>query len=492
MQYFIGLDLGSSSTKGIICNTRGESIAFASRSHGDTSLYTGWQEQDAELTWYRESVQIVQALLRSSSVPVDRIVRIGITGCVPAMILIDTQGKLLRPAILHTDVRAQEELDSMRSLGLDVHHGHLLPKLLWVKNHEKQIFKMIHAVLLPHTFMVYRLTGNIFCDSDSAAIHGDIFQEQKHIWNRELLEKISIPHEIFPQIISSTTIAGNLLPGVAHEFGLSEQTQVVVGTGDSFATLLGTGICEPREVMFYWGTSGTRVYTEESPASYIEGPHFSARKARFVGKFFSCGESLHHMQRLLGGKSFAILDKEAEALKDSTNLWYIPQKKQQLLVSGQAQASHIIGLQPMHSAAHIYRAVLEGIAFASMETFYDMPTRIDHIHLCGGGARSVLTRTIVATLAPCPVWYDPQSEAAKGIALLACLAAKDPSEHYLTLRLWRDSSNRKRVEPKDSIADIYREKLMIFTNISQGIDTIDGRFSYNRKQGGEKCVLPHR
>jgi xylulokinase len=423
----IGLDIGSSSTKGVLVDRNGSMLAATSRQHATSHPHPGWHEQAADAVWWQESISIIHELLARGTAAPAEVDWIGVTGLVPGLCLLDSHGQSLRPAILHSDTRADAELAMIRQYNPTVHHGQLTPKLLWVQRHEPAVFAAIQSVLVPHSFIVYRLTGVLSCDYDTATIHGGIFDDGQLQWDQPACASLGIPLRMLPQPMPADIPAGQLTAESARILGLTEATRVIVGTGDSFATLIGSGINQPNATMLYWGTSGTRIRTIKPPDTYTGGPYFNGGKADFVGSIFSCGGSLDHLRRLLGHPDLPSLNAMAGTIQPGADgLLYIPHLKQQCSADTTGAADHLLGLSDTHGPAHLYRALLEGIAFTSVSELL----HLEHPHgvrVCGGAAACDLLRSMVAALLRQPVYYNPQASAALGITLLAAAAMKRES-----------------------------------------------------------------
>ena len=471
----IGLDIGSSSTKGMLVDRTGRLLAFASRNHETTRLHPGWQEQDALTLWWGECIGIIRELQAKVGTKPAEIRRIGVTGFVPGLCLPDARGNPVRSGILHTDTRADEELAEIRRRYPGVHHGLLLPKLLWVRKHEPELFGSAISALVPHSFIVFKLTGKTSCDNDSASIYGALFDEKKLRWDSAACAEFGISQRMLPEPFPATSNIGPLTGTAAELTGLTTSTEVIVGTGDSFTSLLGTGIRDAHELMLYWGTSGTRIYTRDSPAHYLDGPYFNGGKAEFVGTIFSCGESLNHVKTLVGDIPWKTLDASAESIPPGAeNLFYFPHLKQQASSESLASADHIIGLRDKHSAGHLHRALLEGIAFTSVMELSALE-RIDRIHVCGGAASCGELRTILATVLKMPVHYSPDSSAALGIALLASFPLQDEPSFLQTSREWFRQGNRSASfaqEPREEWIGTYEHKLETFSSLRKGLLSI--------------------
>ncbi len=404
------------------------------------------------------------------------IIRIGVTGFVPGICLLDVEGDLLRPAILHTDTRADQEMARINRLYPGVHHGHLVPKLAWVRDHESEIFRSVASVLAPHSFIVFKLTGKICCDHDTATVYGALFDEASLNWDESACADLGVPSRILPRTYPAMRTMGPISSDVAGLLGLTTGTEVIVGTGDTFATLLGTGIRGAHELMLYWGTSGTRVYTWTDPADYLAGPYFGEGKAGFIGSIFSCGESIDRMRALMGNHPWKELDSMAEGVAPGAeNPFFMPHLMQRSFSGSLSAADHVIGLRDSHTPGHLYRAILEGIAYTSALDLASLE-RIDRVHVCGGAASSRLARTILATVLRKPVRYNPESSAALGIALIAALSVVGCGDFAHLSREWFEGRREEMTVLQEPIADwmdSYEESMRAFVSLREGLLSLD-------------------
>ena len=139
--YLIGFDIGTLSSKAVLTDLQGNVVEKFQREHDIQVKYPGWQEESMEM-WWEEFCQAVSCFLEKENVPAEQIRAVGVTGLIPALCAVDREGNAIRSAMLHTDVRAEHELQEIQEkLSPAVTHGHMLPKILWVKAHEPENFK---------------------------------------------------------------------------------------------------------------------------------------------------------------------------------------------------------------------------------------------------------------------------------------------------------------------------------------------------------------
>ena len=240
-------------------------------------------------------------------------------------------GSVVRNAMLHTDVRAEEELlEINEKLPVQITHGHMLPKILWVKKHELENYQKISKVMVPHGFIAYKLTGKETIDYDAASMIGGVFDEESLSWKPEVIESFGLNPEILPELNPANGVIGSVSAACAAETGLSEKTKVITGVGDTFASMLGGGAYNAKHFMIYLGTSGTSMYAEGSPKEYVACPHYGDGKAHFAGRIFSFGESILHLRNNLRYDNWDDLNCHLDEIEPGTEgLWYFPHYKLQ-------------------------------------------------------------------------------------------------------------------------------------------------------------------
>ncbi len=419
--YLIGFDLGSHSTKGVLISEDGISLASRSLEHYTNMPEPGWQEQDPD-RWWEEFKEISKTLLSESNVNPDQVKAVGITGFVPGMVMLDKDDRSIRPALMHTDTRAGSQLKYINGiLESPISHGFLLPKLMWVMDNEKKNYSRISKILVPHSFIVQRLTGRYSCDTDTATIFGGVYNGSGKEWSWQICTKLGIEKNILPDIYNADSIVGTISQNAAVLTGLAEGTPVIAGTGDTFAALLGCGAVLHGDMMVYLGTSGTQLFIDGELRDFIHGPHFGSGRAEFTGRIISCGDSMQHYREILGFRDWAIPDKEALGINPgSDGLFAFPhlkQKRDTELSEGDRET--IFGLERSHTPWHIYRAVMEGIAYNLKTSFLDYESKVKRLILSGGGARSRVFREIIGGILDTTVYFNQSGNGAIGVALLA-------------------------------------------------------------------------
>lgn len=256
---FLGLDLGTSSLKASLINADHKTLATAEVALWVNRPYTNWSEQDP-----REWIDALHKVFADLSAQADlsAVERIGLSGQMHGATLLDSNGAILRPCILWNDGRSQKQCEELMAhgdafitrAGNIAMPGFTAPKLLWVKEHEPEIFKQIATVLLPKDYLRYYLTGARISDpSDSC---GTLWMNpETRAWDSTLLAMGGMAIEQMPDIKEGPDITGVVKSDVANQLGIGE-IEVVAGGGDNACGALGLGVSQPGESFISLGTSG--------------------------------------------------------------------------------------------------------------------------------------------------------------------------------------------------------------------------------------------
>lgn len=423
-EYLIGFDIGTSSSKGILVDIHGTVLHHFKKNHDIEISHSGYQEMDMEI-WWKEFKMFINEIIEQKIVPTNEILAIGITGLVPGLCAIDKNGEPIQKSILHTDVRATEELSWINSkYGSELTHGTLLPKLIWLKNHEKENFEKIHKVMVPHGYLAYKLTGVHSFDHDTACIVGCVFDYENLEWKNDIIQQLGLKSSIFPKSCSANHVLGSVSPKTAEETGLSVSTKVIVGTGDTFSSMMGGGAYKDGHFMVYLGTSSTMVYAKGNPVNYMSIPHFGGKNADFIGKIQSFGESINHIKSLFQINDWEEMDTFlSQTEPGAEGLFFIPHHKQQNHNSFFGlDSEYIVGMTMKHEVKHIYRALIEGLAYNIKSNIIQSNIDISKINLCGGGALSNETCKIICDILGRDCHFSKKNETAIGIAIIAGFA----------------------------------------------------------------------
>jgi xylulokinase len=441
----LGIDVGTGGSRALLVDERGRVVASATVEHEPfASPQTGWAEQDAR-DWWRASERAVREVLSADGVRAEDVACVGLTGQMHGAVLLDESDEPLRPSIIWCDVRTHEQCRALTErVGAErliqlvsnpALEGFTLPKMLWVREREPEVWGRVRSVLLPKDYVRLRLTGEKATDVADAS--GTLlFDVSKRRWSDEMLELAGIDRGLLPRAYESQEVTGRVSAEGAKATGLREGTPVVAGAGDQAAGAVGMGIVRPGAVSATIGTSGVVFAATDRPALDPRGRvhtfcHAVPERWHVMGVTQGAGLSLRWFRDQFGaGKDdgrdpYERLGEEAAAVAPGADgvLWapYLMGERTPHL-DPHARAA-LVGLNASHRRAHVVRAILEGVAFSLRDTFTifeEMGVPVESIRLGGGGARSRVWRQIQADVYGREVELVEADEgAAYGAALLA-------------------------------------------------------------------------
>ena len=442
----IGVDASTTALKVIVWDRQGQVVSEGRQPIELEQPHPAWHEQPAE-GWRQAFCAASRAAL--SGIELERLAAVCIAHQRETFVLVDEQGQPLRPAIVWMDERARPLLAELVGIyGAEAFHrwtgkplsGNLLPgKLAWIRQHEPDVFQRIHKVLDVHAYLVHLLTGQ-FKTSYASADPMGLFDMQAGDWGGEVLAPLGMSAAQMPQAFAPGTILGEVSGTAERVCGMPEGLPVVAGLGDGQAGGLGANATHSGEAYLNLGTavvSGTltreyqtsrafRTHYAGIPGSYsletvILGGTYTIRW--FVEQF---GESFSQAGRV----TEEVLEGHARAVTPGTNgLMLVPYWNTALNPYWDAGASGImVGWRGLHTPVHMYRAILEGIAYeqrlatTGVEEAVGEPT--DRYIAFGGGARSSLWCQILADVTGKTVHLAHAPEAtALGAGILAASAS---------------------------------------------------------------------
>jgi xylulokinase len=446
----MGIDVGTGGSRAVLIDTAGKIVSSATVEHKPfISPQTGWAEQDPH-DWWRASAAAIRAAITKAAIPAEQIKAIGLSGQMHGAVMLDAADEVLRPAIIWCDQRSGEQCEkltanvgSSRLIELTCNPaltGFTLPKILWVRDHEPEIWQRVRSVLLPKDYVRFRLTGDKATDVADAS--GTLLLNvAARRWSDEMLDAAEIRSDLLPRVYESQEVTGSLSARAAEETGLRAGTPVVAGAGDQAAGAVGLGIVRPGMVSATIGTSGVVFAATNTPALDPKGRvhtfcHAIPERWHVMGVTQGAGLSLRWFRDQFGvlstdpsGDPYESLTAEAAQVPPGADglLWapYLMGERTPHL-DPLARAA-LVGLTASHTRAHVVRAILEGVAFSlkdSFEILKELNVPCETVRLGGGGARSELWRQIQADIYGQEVeTAEAEEGAAYGVAILAGVAA---------------------------------------------------------------------
>ncbi|MGJ3238613.1 MAG: xylulokinase [Anaerolineae bacterium] len=442
MAYFMGIDISTTSAKAVIIDESGAVIAVANTAQALSQPQPLWSEQDP-LAWWDGTVQSIRQALQEAGLSGADISAIGMTGQMHGLVMLDEQGEVLRPAILWNDQRTQEQCDEItRTIGASrlieltgnrALTGFTAPKILWVRQHEPDVYGRCAHILLPKDYLRYQLTGDFATDLAGAA-GTSLLNVAGRDWSQEVIEALDIPAAWLPKVHEGPEITGTISAIVASLTGLQAGTPVVGGGGDQAAGAVGMGCVTPQTIGVTVGTSGVvfaplDAYAYEPAGRLHAFCHSVPNQWHFMGVMLSAAGSLQwYRDTLAPDVSFdQLLDETREIPAGSEGLLFLPYLTGERTPHPDPLArGAFVGLTSRHTRAHMTRAVLEGVAFGLKDSFtlidqVGLPQEFE-VRISGGGAKSPIWQQIIADVLGAPlVNVNTPETGAFGAALLGAV-----------------------------------------------------------------------
>jgi xylulokinase len=494
MSHLLGIDVGTTGTRAIVLRPDGRVIGATTADHQPMQMpKPGWAEQGAE-DWWHAAIGAIRGALQTAGLKGRDIAAIGFSGQMHGVVLLDKTHAVLRPAIIWCDQRTQEQCDWITSrvgaarlislVSNPALTGFSAPKLLWVRDHEPEIYGRAAHFLLPKDYVRFKLTGEFATDVSDASgtLLLDVVNRR---WSEEMLKLLEIDTTILPGLYESTEITGQVTREAADLTGLIAGTRVVAGAGDQAASAVGNGIVSPGLTSATLGTSGVVFSYTEAPKFDPKGRvhtfcHAVPGKWHVMGVTQGAGLSLRWFRDQIGEVEscyarrasldpYDLIIEEAKTIPPgSDGLVFLPYLMGERTphLDPLARGSWF-GLTAAHTRGHLVRSILEGVAFSlrdSIEILKELGIPIDQIRASGGGSRSPLWRQIQADIYGKEVVTLEEAEgSAYGAAVLAGVGSKVyasvPEAASQTIQL------REHTAPDPNRSRFYDSLYQIYTRL---------------------------
>lgn len=482
MSLVLGLDIGTTSTVGILIRLPGEVAGLASRPVTFSAPAAGWAEEDPE-EWWRNACAITRELLSLPGVAARDVKAVGVTGMLPAVVLLDAEGRLIRPSIQQSDGRCGAEVEALRRevdeaaftqrAGNGVNQQLVTAKLRWIERHEPENFARIATVFGSYDFINWRLTGKRAAEQNWALEAGFVDLGTGEIAD-DLVALAHVPRAAVPPKSLSHAILGAVTPAAAEASGLAAGTPVIGGGADHIASALGAGIVAPGDVLLKFGGSvDVLVATDRAapdPRLYLDY-HLVPGLYMPNGCMATGGSALNwFVANFAGGlkaeaeargiSAHRRLDELAEAVPAGADgvavLPYFLGEKTP--IHDPAVRGLVSGLSLAHGLGHLWRALLESYGYAILhhvEVLRDMGHRPRRYLASDGGAASRVWMQIVADILQAPVErLTRHPGSCLGIAWTAAMGA-GLAEDWLGIT--RFAGMGETIRPDPANAAVYRE-----------------------------------
>ena len=399
MSCLLGLDIGTTSTIGILIDTEGGVLATASRPSALVSRHANWAEEDTEL-WWSNVCDLVPDLLRTARLDAGAIAAVGVTGMVPTVILLDGAGRPLRPSIQQNDARAVDEIEELKRLvdgddwfrrtGGSINQQVVAPKLLWLARHEPECFGQARTVMGSYDYITFRLTGAVSIEGNWA-LEAGFYNLAGDGLDEDLVRLGGISLDRLPPLRASGEPAGAVTRQAAEETGLVAGTPVVTGCADHIASAFVAGACDQGDLVVKFGGAGDIMLTCQRPVTdprmfidfhivpglYVSNGCMAASGSVLNWIVAQLGQAASEAAQAVGQTPHAWLDDQARDLPPGAGglvlLPYFLGEKTPL--HDPRAKGTLVGLGLHHELRHIWRAALESVAFGfrhHMDVFGEM------------------------------------------------------------------------------------------------------------------------
>jgi len=409
----LGIDIGTTGLKAVVLDPRVGVIAQTHRHHTLRSPHPGWAEEDPA-EWWETTCAAVRELVRQ--IPERSIAAVGVTGMVPAMVLLDEDGQVLRPAILMNDVRAAVEVEELRQAiapetffawtGGMPNQQNIEPRWRWLVKNEPDVIARTAHLCGSYDYIVHQLTG-LWSLERNWAVESGLYDIHHHGWMAEWLDRTGIRKDALPPVRLPSEIVGEVSDDAAAATGLAVGTPVVAGSADHVAAALAAGLTEQGDTLLKFGGGGDILYCTDAPTPdprFYFDEHDVPGLSLINGCMAASGSLVKWFAaELAGGASLADLDREAAAVPPgSSGIVALPYALGEKTPIFDPLARGVFaGVMLHHTRAHLYRAVLEAVCFGfqhHLELLTEAGYPIRRLLATDGGSRSDLWMQIAADI----------------------------------------------------------------------------------------------
>jgi len=495
---FLGIDVGTSGTKTLLCDDSGKILAASTEEYPSYRPKPLWSEQNPA-DWWRATADSVRKALRKARVKGRDVQGIGLSGQMHGAVFLDKADKVLRRAILWNDQRTAAECDDItRAIGKrrllrlvcnPALTGFTAPKILWVRKREPRIYEKARKVLLPKDYVRFRMSGQYATEVSDAS--GTLLLDiRRRQWSKPVLSALQIDADLLPECHESEDVSSEVSAAAARELGVPAGTPIVGGGGDQAAGAVGNGIVRAGVISATLGTSGVVFAFADEVQTDPEGRvhtfcHAVRGKWHVMGVMLSAGGAFQWYRNTLaevekakarkrGRDPYDLLCAEAARAPDgSEGLFFLPYLTGERTPHANPHAKGAwIGLTPRHTKAHLIRSLLEGVTYGmrdSLEIVRGMGVPIRRIRVSGGGVRSRFWRQMQADVYGRSVSTINTSE---GPAFGAALLAGVGTGAFKNVREACDSAVRvtSTTRPKRSVARRYDARYPVFRKLYRSLE----------------------
>ena len=431
-KFILAHDLGTTGNKASLFDEQGNVRASSLSVYSTEYPRPNWVEQNPE-DWWKAVCISTRHLLRIAKVNPQQVVCITFSGQMMGCVVLDCNARPLRNALIWADTRAVSEAEKIISkVGMEkAYHitGHRASssysaaKIMWVRDHQPDIFAEAHKFVNAKDFIVARLTG-VFATDFSDASGTNLYDLETYDWSSTMLEAAGLDRSFLPDLHESTEVVGQILPSVADEVGLAAGTPVVIGGGDGCCAAAGAGVLREGSAYNYLGSSSWIAIASKQPiydpalgtftwAHLMRGMYSPCGTMQAAGGSYQwlrdtfCQQEKEAAEQLKISP-YELMNMQAEKSKPGANgLMFFPYLLGERSPRWNPDARGVyFGLTMSHTRADIIRATLEGITLnlkVILDTFRLQGAQIEAMRVIGGGANGRIWRQIMADIYGIPI-----------------------------------------------------------------------------------------
>ncbi|MBC8535774.1 FGGY-family carbohydrate kinase [Feifania hominis] len=423
----MGIDIGSSGSKGVLTDCGGRVIATAEVSHSMSNPAPGCFEHDAMQVWWHDFCLLSRELIESAGIRNTEILGVGCSTISADCLPVDRELNPLRPAILYgIDTRAQRECEELNSrfgeerlislMGHTLCSSDIMPKILWVRRHEPEVFEKTYKFLTGPSFLVAKLTGRCVMDRYNALAAYRPMLDENGEPDPAFAHIVCRPDQL-AQVLPTTEVVGGVSAEAARETGLAEGTPVTTGTGDAGAEAIGTGVLTPGDMMLMLGSSNfmilcsdrkvadSRLWISEYILPGTSAVSAGMATAGTLTRWFrdTLFSDYVRLEQTGGPSAYERMYQAAGAIPaGSDGLVMLPYFAGERTPINDPKARGVLfGLTLGHTREHLYRACLESVGYGIAQHFDIMRSLgapIERVLAIGGGTRNPLWLSIIADI----------------------------------------------------------------------------------------------
>ncbi|MES1025486.1 xylulokinase [Gloeocapsa sp. BRSZ] len=432
MNMLLGIDLGTSSVKALLLDTHGTIVSEASCAYAVKAPQPGWAETNPEQWWNAVAIAVKKAVKNPADVQA-----IALSGQMHGVVLTDTEGTPLRPAILWADTRSSEMLHEYHALDADLRTKLANPiaagmagaSLLWLRQYEPEVYAKARWVLQPKDWLRLRLTGKVAAEPSDAS--GTLLYDVvSDCWALDVVEALELRFDWLPELLpASRSIAGNLTLEASAYLELIVNTPVIAGAADTAAAALGNGLIQSGTVQLTVGSAAQIITLRSQPSVDPHGRTHLYRAALpqqwyTLAAIQNAGLALEWVKGVLGYSWEQVYAEAFIVPPGCEGLTFLP------YLTGD-RTPHLnphargawVGLGLHHTRAHLMRAALEGVAFSlkqGLEAITATGVAVTQLRLAGGGTLELAWQQLLADVLQVPLYTTTIAAAsARGAAILA-------------------------------------------------------------------------